>query len=359
MSSDHRRSAFCLFVVVCLQTCRTIIWLNNSKSVQFNMVYMRSENPYALHPVSQKFPQHCLWNGSNVRLIDDGPLSSFQRKIVQRLLFPRLAPPGDRWCDVLGFVPAGSVSSFSALLRDASHLWGLLCLSVCLLGHVPSLRHVRGSTPTGVFEGGCRPSTQFTLGFPFHFSLFCSKLIESEQMTACVVSWGNPVEDMGDCFHLHCQAGDRDRIGCTFFVDGSCTLLDSEAPPWLVFGNWAISVHYEVLRSAVFLNEKLDLWLCFACWPFSTCFPKFSGISLGTFPTHWFTWALSAGILADWVLCLTHPRLAPSQSASLCVFHGFVEWVLGIFDGIEVCFDLIHFLSGFFLHQFEPDSYNA
>ena len=28
--------------------------------------------------VSQKFPQRCLWKGSNVRLTDDGPLSSFQ-----------------------------------------------------------------------------------------------------------------------------------------------------------------------------------------------------------------------------------------------------------------------------------------
>ena len=48
-------------------------------------------------------------------------------------------------------------------------------------------------------------------------------------------------------------------IGYTVFMDGSCTLLDSEAPPWLVFGDWTISVHYEVLRFAVFLNEKLDL----------------------------------------------------------------------------------------------------
>ena len=49
-------------------------------SIQFKMVYMRSENPYALHPVSQKFPQLCLWNGSNVRLIDDVPLLPFQRR---------------------------------------------------------------------------------------------------------------------------------------------------------------------------------------------------------------------------------------------------------------------------------------
>ena len=35
-----------------------------------------------------------------------------------------LSPPGDRWCDILGFVPAGSVSSFSTLqiFREASHL---------------------------------------------------------------------------------------------------------------------------------------------------------------------------------------------------------------------------------------------
>ena len=38
------------------------------------------KSPYALHPVSLKFPQRCLWNGSNVRLTDDGPLSSFQRR---------------------------------------------------------------------------------------------------------------------------------------------------------------------------------------------------------------------------------------------------------------------------------------
>ena len=30
--------------------------------------------------VSQNFPQHCLWNSSNVHLIKDGPLSSIQRR---------------------------------------------------------------------------------------------------------------------------------------------------------------------------------------------------------------------------------------------------------------------------------------
>ena len=46
-------------------------------TAQFKVVSMRSENPYALHP-SLNTPKRCLLNNSNVRLIDDGPLSSFQ-----------------------------------------------------------------------------------------------------------------------------------------------------------------------------------------------------------------------------------------------------------------------------------------
>ena len=89
---------------------------------------LRKAHNYGLHPISQKFPQCCLWNGSNVRLTDDGPLSSFQGRSSSASSF-HASPPDDRWCDVLGFVPAGSVSSFSTLqiFRDASHLWGLLC----------------------------------------------------------------------------------------------------------------------------------------------------------------------------------------------------------------------------------------
>ena len=44
-------------------------------------------------------------------------------------------------------------------------------LSVRMLIHFPSPRRIQGSTSTGVFEGGCRTSTQASLGFPFHFSL--------------------------------------------------------------------------------------------------------------------------------------------------------------------------------------------
>ena len=77
-------------------------------------------------------PQWHLWNGSSVRLIDNGPLSSFQGRCF---LFPHLSHPGDRWYDVLSFIPTGSASSSSTLqsFPEASHLWGLLCPPVNLL----------------------------------------------------------------------------------------------------------------------------------------------------------------------------------------------------------------------------------
>ena len=44
---------------------------------------------------------------------------------------------------------------------------------VYLLGHFPSLRHLQGSTATGVFEGGCRQLTHSNMiSLPFHFLLF-------------------------------------------------------------------------------------------------------------------------------------------------------------------------------------------
>ena len=55
--------------------------------------------------------------------------SSFQRKNVERFLFPHLSPPGDPVCAVLGFVPANSVSSSSTTACSSD--WSLL--NICLL----------------------------------------------------------------------------------------------------------------------------------------------------------------------------------------------------------------------------------
>ena len=61
------------------------------------------ESLYALRPVFQKFPQHCLWNSSRVpRPFKEDRWACF---------FWRLFPPGEWSCDVFGFVIGGSVSS--------------------------------------------------------------------------------------------------------------------------------------------------------------------------------------------------------------------------------------------------------
>ena len=52
---------------------------------------------------------------------------------------------------------------------------GLPFPPVYLLGHFSSFWLAQGSTPTGVFEGGCRPLTHSSLGFPFHFLLFVAR----------------------------------------------------------------------------------------------------------------------------------------------------------------------------------------
>ena len=143
-------------------------------SVQFKMVSMRSEMPICAPPrlseVSPTLPLKRFQCLSDWRW----PSLVLSRKIVLRLLFPHLSPPDDRWCDALGFVLAGSVSSFSILqiFREASQLRGLLCPPVYLLDHFPLLQHVQGNRPAGVLEGECRPSAHFSLGFPFLYSLF-------------------------------------------------------------------------------------------------------------------------------------------------------------------------------------------
>ena len=162
---------------------------------------------------------------------------------------------------------------------------------------------------------------------------------------------------MGDCFHLHCQAGGWDRIGCTVFIDGSCVapcLTVKHHPDWSVVTESSVYT----MRSCGLLFSWMRNLISDSVLPAGhsrQCFPKFflagvshkdAGIGLGIFPTPWFAWALSAGILAVLSSLLDPSKTSLSQPASLCVFHGFVEWVLGIFIGIKVCFDLLHFLSG-------------
>ena len=65
------------------------------------------------------------------------PLKVDRRLLLFSICQP-LSSPGDRWCNVLGFLPAGIVSSSSTLqISDVK----LLCPLVCLLCNFPWLRY--------------------------------------------------------------------------------------------------------------------------------------------------------------------------------------------------------------------------
>ena len=75
---------------------------------------------------SQKFPQRCIWNGSNVHLIDDGPLSSFLGR-------------------------SSRVSSFSASLLQV--ISGVMSLALCPQVVSQASQHFRSSEKQATYEG--------------------------------------------------------------------------------------------------------------------------------------------------------------------------------------------------------------
>ena len=128
-------------------------------SVEFNSRWYlcARKSPYALHPVSQKFPQRCIWNVSNIRLIDDGPLSSYLGGSFSASYFNASLLQAISGVVSLALCPQ-VVSQVSQHFRSAEKQ--ATCEVVVfppgyLLGRFPSRRHVQGSTPTGNFEGGC------------------------------------------------------------------------------------------------------------------------------------------------------------------------------------------------------------
>ena len=227
-----------------------------------------------------------------------GPFSFFSGKISSASFF-NPSPPGDQWCDILGFVPTGHVSNFSTFQSFQTTPEQATCegcfahQSICSVVsiHFGMFRVVHPQS----FLRWILTIDTFQSGLPISFFTFCRKLIESGTIMACVV---DAAEGMGDCFHLHCQAGGWDRIGCTVFMDGSRTLLDSDVLPSLVFGDWAISVH-TLWGLAVCCFLKWEAWsLTLFCLLaiLDSAFPGFlagvsrrdAGIGLGTFPTPWF-----------------------------------------------------------------------
>ena len=102
----------CLLKDTCRQWCDERHVLQQLSSIQLKMVSMLSEKHACAprHPVSQPFPGRWLWNSSvGLTIALSRPFKGDRRVF----LCPCLSPPADRWCRVLGFVSAGSVSSSS------------------------------------------------------------------------------------------------------------------------------------------------------------------------------------------------------------------------------------------------------
>ena len=133
--------------------------------------------------------------------------------------------------------------------------------------------NVKGSTSSGCFESGCPTMTHANLGFLFHFSLFAASSFN-------LLGWWNVWSNS----HLLRQSNRGNvwlfspplsswrlspyKLHFSMMVVVPCLTVKSH-----VTSLWCPShqcIHYEILRFVVFLNENLYLWICFACWPFST-----------------------------------------------------------------------------------------
>ena len=273
------------------------------------MVLCARKIPYALHPVSEISP-------TSLECLSDWwwPIPVLSEKIVKRFLIWCLSPLGDWWCDVFGFVPAGSISSSSTrhIFRDANHLWRLICPPVSLLGHSPWLRRVQGSTSTWVFEGGCRRLTHASLGFPFHFSLFVASALNLWGRLECVI-WLSPLGAIQRRAWATASTSIVELevktiiIDCTVFMDGSRALLDSETPPWPVFGDSHLCTLLDIVVCWFLEWGAWSLILFYLLAILERVSPSFlvgvshrdPGIGLGSFPIPWFARALSGGILAS------------------------------------------------------------
>ena len=104
-------------------------------SVQFRMVSMHSEKPIIMcsTPSLRSFLNVAFETAPVFVWLTVALSHLFNEALVHASLFQAI-----NWCNVLGFVPASSVPSSTALqiFQDASHLWRLLCYLFC---HFPSM----------------------------------------------------------------------------------------------------------------------------------------------------------------------------------------------------------------------------
>ena len=144
-------------------------------SVQFSSRWYlcARKSPYALHPVSQMFPQRCLRNSSNVRLTDDGPLSSFQRR-------------------------SSSASSFHTFLLQA--IDGVMSLASCPQVVSQTAQHFRSSRMQAACEG-CFACQSICSVISVHCGM--SRAVHPQEFSKMEVDhWHIPVWASHSTFHF-------------------------------------------------------------------------------------------------------------------------------------------------------------
>ena len=115
---------------------RVVVYANSI--VQFSSWWYlcARKTPYALHPVSRNIPQRCFWNSSDVCLTDDGPLSSFQVRSSSASSFRVFLLQAIDAVMSLALCPQVCLKLLNTLyIREASHLWELLCPPLYLFGN--------------------------------------------------------------------------------------------------------------------------------------------------------------------------------------------------------------------------------
>ena len=124
--------------------------------------------------LSKRFSRSCLRNSSNFRLIDAGPLSSFSKRSSSAPSFHASllqVVDGDLSLPLCPQVVSQTLQHFRS--SETPTTCGSCFSRQSVWSDISLHSAVQGSTST-VFDGGCRPLTHASLGFPFLFLLFFS-----------------------------------------------------------------------------------------------------------------------------------------------------------------------------------------
>ena len=264
------------------------------------------------------------------------------KKIVDRFLFSRFSSPGDRWCGVLGFVPAGSVSSSSTLQTpEQCHDSVYMCSFRRRMSsnYIVTCQSDFISHSSSLFQRQCRNSVRL-------MHLWSGWNVPKQ---SCVVHVTDSCQT-GRSFWRACRKilmGRQYIIGATGNQTDSVVTFKASvvvtpcftanlSSPWSHGLCWPNHPH--TLWDSIFLNDRLGFSLSppglliilnNVCSKALTREPRTGvGNRFVPVPIPLFAWILPAVIFYTCIIDGS-AWLASSQSAASCVVHCCMKWVVG------------------------------